>query len=901
MAQNGSPRRLVIVESPAKAKTIEQYLGPGYTVRASIGHIRDLPSKASQIPTEDRARFSEFAGVDVAKDFELFYEISPEKKSLITELRAALKEADELLLATDEDREGEAISWHLVQALKPKIPFRRMVFNEITKEAINAAAQNTREIDTNLVDAQEARRTVDRLFGYGVSPVLWRKIGSDARSAGRVQSVALRLLVDRERERMRFVSAGFWDITATCDPGGFEAGLRSLDGTDVARSSDFNDAGVLTKQCVVLDEAAAAALVEQLQGNSLTVVDVQSRPEVRKPKAPFTTSTLQQDASGRLKWGPQRTMRVAQSLYESGWITYMRTDSTALSETAMKAARAAVVEAFGASFAQSRQYSNKVKNAQEAHEAIRPAGDSFRPPAEARAALAQDQFLLYDLIWRRTVASQMADARLEATTARLNATLADGRVAGFVATGSVYTFLGWKAALEDVAEDADGGSSLDRRLPPLTAGQSVPVTDLAARGHTTNPPRRYSQASLVGELEKRGIGRPSTYASIITLLEDRGYALRKGSTLVPTFLGIAIVQLLEQHFGALVDYDFTASMEEELDEVSNGREPRLVALRRFYNGGEGFPGLQTLLAGFGDIDAKAVSSYRIGETDYFVRVGRYGAYVQQGEDGPRASIPADVEPDQLTAARAAEIIAAPSTDRELGTHPETGLPVVVRTGRYGPYVEEVLPEPEVAEGAKPARRKVGAPKPRRASLALGLTPLTVTLDDALRLLALPRVVGQQTGTGIEIRTNFGPSGPYVALMTDPRPDYRSLEDPEQVFSLTLEQAEHILAQPKVYRRGRAAAKPEVVVGVDPTTQRTIILKEGRFGPYVTDGETNASLGRVDDPTTLSVERASDLLAERRLAAPASGTTKSRSRAGSSRTARTTRAPRSTAGARRTSK
>ena len=455
MAQNGSPRRLVIVESPAKAKTIEQYLGPGYTVRASIGHIRDLPSKASQIPTEDRARFAEFAGVDVAKDFELFYEISPEKKSLITELRAALKEADELLLATDEDREGEAISWHLVQALKPKIPFRRMVFNEITKDAINAAAQNTREIDTNLVDAQEARRTVDRLFGYGVSPVLWRKIGSDARSAGRVQSVALRLLVDRERERMRFVSAGFWDITATCDPGAFEAGLRTLDGADIARSSDFNDAGVLTKSCVVLDEVAAATLVEQLQGNSLTVVDVQSRPEVRKPRAPFTTSTLQQDASGRLKWGPQRTMRVAQSLYESGWITYMRTDSTALSETAMKAARAAVDEAFGASFAQSRQYSNKVKNAQEAHEAIRPAGDSFRSPADARAALAHDQFLLYDLIWRRTVASQMADARLEATTARLNATLPDGRVAGFVATGSVYTFLDWKAALEDVAEEAD--------------------------------------------------------------------------------------------------------------------------------------------------------------------------------------------------------------------------------------------------------------------------------------------------------------------------------------------------------------------------------------------------------------------------------------------------------------
>jgi DNA topoisomerase-1 len=573
-------------------------------------------------------------------------------------------------------------------------------------------------------------------------------------------------------------------------------------------------------------------------------------------------------------------MRVAQSLYESGWITYMRTDSTSLSETAMKAAHAAVEDAFGASYAQPRQYANKVKNAQEAHEAIRPAGDSFRGPAQARAALTQDQFLLYDLIWRRTVASQMADARLEATSVRLSTKLSDGRIAGFVANGSVYIFLGWKAALEDVAEEGDGSSSLDKRLPPLAVGQAVQVMELAAKGHTTNPPRRYSQASLVGELEKRGIGRPSTYASIITLLEDRGYALRKGSALVPTFLGIAIVQLLEQHFGALVDYEFTASMEEELDEVSNGREPRLVALRRFYNGGEGFPGLQTLLAGFGDIDAKAVSSYRIGDSDYFVRVGRYGAYVQEGEDGARASIPADVEPDQLTAERAAEIIAAPSTDRELGTHPDTGLPVVVRTGRYGPYVEEVLPEVPVAEGAKPARRKAAAPKPRRASLAMGLTPQTVTLDDALQLLSLPRVVGQQTGTGIEIRTNFGPSGPYVALMTDPRPDYRSLEQPEQVFSLTLEEAENILAQPKVFRRGRAAAKPEVVVGVDPTTQRSIILKEGRFGPYVTDGETNASLGKVDDPSTLSVERASDLLAERRLAGPS--VKPARSRAGASR-------------------
>ena len=868
-----SPRRLVIVESPAKAKTIEQYLGPGYTVRASIGHIRDLPSKASQIPVEERARFAEFAGVDVDHDFEMFYEITADKKALITELRAALKDADELLLATDEDREGEAISWHLVQALKPKIPYRRMVFNEITKEAITAAVDATREIDTHLVDAQEARRTVDRLFGYGVSPVLWRKIGSDARSAGRVQSVALRLLVDRERERMRFVAAAFWDITATCDPGSFEATLRTIDGKDIARSSDFNDSGKLTKEAVLLDEGSALQIQSGLQGRALAVTDVQSRPEVRKPRAPFTTSTLQQDASSRLKWGPQRTMRVAQSLYENGWITYMRTDSTSLSETAMKAARSAVEDIYGAAYAFPRQYANKVKNAQEAHEAIRPAGDTFQTPGQAQSKLNQDQFLLYDLIWKRTVASQMADARLEATTMKLSATLSDGRVAGFVANGIVYTFLGWKAALEDVTDEDDGKNSLDRRLPSLSAGAQVDVIDMSAAGHSTNPPRRYSQAALVGELEKRGIGRPSTYASIITLLENRGYAVRKGSSLVPTFLGIAIVQLLEQHFGALVDYDFTASMEEELDEVSNGREPRLVALRRFYDGGADFPGLKTLLAGFGDIDAKAVSSYRIGESNFFVRVGRYGAYVQDGDDGARANLPADVEPDQLTVERAAEIIAAPSTDRELGVHPDTGLPVVVRTGRYGPYVEESLPEtPEVKPAAKRGKAVV---KPRRSSLVMGLTPATVTLDDALRLLTLPRVVGAQAETGIEIRTNFGPSGPYVALMTDPRPDYRSLEDPEQVFTLTVESAQEILAQPKVFRRGRAAAKPEVVVGTDPTTQRKIVLKDGRFGPYVTDGETNASLGKVDDPTTLSVERASDLLAERRLAEPSGSKPKPR--------------------------
>ena len=877
MAGSSGVRRLVIVESPAKAKTIEQYLGPGYTVRASIGHIRDLPSKASQIPAEDRARFAEFAGVDVDSDFELFYEVSADKKSLITELRAALKDADELLLATDEDREGEAISWHLVQALKPKVPYRRMVFNEITKEAITAAVDATREIDTDLVDAQEARRTVDRLFGYGVSPVLWRKIGPDARSAGRVQSVALRLLVERERERMKFVAAAFWDITATCEPGDFEAQLRTVDGKDIARSSDFDDSGRLSKDCLVLDESHAQDLLAALREQALTVTDVQSRPETRKPRAPFTTSTLQQDASSRLKWGPQRTMRVAQSLYESGWITYMRTDSTSLSETAMKAARAAVEELYGASYALPRQYANKVKNAQEAHEAIRPAGDSFRTPGQAQSQLNQDQFLLYDLIWKRTVASQMADAKLEATTVQLTAHTGDGRTAGFVAHGSVYTFLGWKAALEDVTDDEDGKNSLDRRLPNLSVGDIVSVSGLTADGHTTKPPRRFSQAALVGELEKRGIGRPSTYASIITLLENRGYALRKGSSLVPTFLGIAIVQLLEQHFSALVDYAFTASMEEELDEVSNGREPRLDALTRFYRGGGGFPGLRTLLDGFGDIDAKAVSSYRITDSEYFVRVGRYGAYVQEGEDGPRASIPADIEPDQLTAQRAAAVIAAPSTDRELGIHPDTGLTVVVRTGRYGPYVEESLPEPPDAEtSAKPKRAKAGAPKPRRASLSMGLTPETVTLSDALRLLSLPRVVGHHPDSGLEIRTNFGPSGPYVALMTDPRPDYRSLEEPEQVFSLTLDGALGILAQPKVFRRGRGAAKPEVVVGTDPTTNRKIILKEGRFGPYVTDGETNASLGKVDDPATLSVERASDLLAERRLAEPTSAKKPSRS-------------------------
>jgi DNA topoisomerase I len=841
---------LVIVESPAKAKKIAGYLGPGYTVMASIGHIRDLASRASELPEDDRKKPWAKLAVNVDEGYKPYYVVHAAKESTIRDLKRALKDADELLLATDEDREGEAISWHLLEVLRPKVPVHRMVFNEITPEAIREAVASPRELDMQLVDAQETRRIVDRLYGYPVSEVLWKKIGREARSAGRVQSVAVRLVVDRERERIAFTSASYWDIDGTFTPGDFAARLTAVDGVRVATGRDFSEQGRLQGDDVVLlDEAAATRLTKGLSGVTFTVRSVVQKPGQRKPQAPFMTSTLQQEASNRLRWGSQRTMRVAQSLYENGYITYMRTDSTTLSEQALKAAREQVRQLYGAQYLedQPRRYDKKVKNAQEAHEAIRPAGDAFRTPGQLAAELNADQLALYDLIWKRTVASQMVNARVATTTVKLGAASADGKDAEFTASGTVVVFPGFYAALKDISEDSGDD---ERELPNLTEGQSLQASSLEPSGHTTTPPARYTEAKLVQALEELGIGRPSTYAAIMTTILDRGYVWKKGSALVPSFTAFAVIRLLEEHFSALVDYQFTASMENILDLIANGEIDRIEQLEAFWRGGDSltgpFPGVKHLTEDLGAIDAREIATMPIDGTDAMLRVGRYGAYVERGEE--RANIPIGLAPDELTAQKAEELLALPSGDRPLGVHPDTGLPIVAKTGRYGPYVSEELPE--------------GSPKsakPRTASLFADMSLDTVTLEDALALLSLPRVVGTDPSTGEEITALNGRYGPYMMRGKESR----TLNDQREIFSVTLEQALAVFAQPKA-RRGRGqAAGPLREVGADPTTGKMIVVKDGRFGPYVTDGETNASLRTVDDPMTVSVERASDLLSERR--------------------------------------
>ena len=849
---------LVIVESPAKAKKIAGYLGDGYTVLASVGHVRDLAAKASEIPAEDRKKPWAKLAVNVDDAFQPFYVIHESKKATIKELKAALKNADELLLATDEDREGEAISWHLLEVLDPKVPVKRMVFNEITPEAIREAVRNPRDLDMRLVDAQETRRVVDRLYGYPVSEVLWKKIGKDAKSAGRVQSVAVRLVVDKERERIAFTSAQYWGIDAEFLPGPFPGRLSAIDGAKVASGGDFDETGKLSREgAVQLDEEAANALVAALAGRSFTVASVVQKPASKKPKAPFMTSTLQQEASGRLRWGAQRTMRVAQSLYENGYITYMRTDSTTLSDQAINAARKQARELYGAEYVPDapRRYDRKVKNAQEAHEAIRPAGETFRTPAEVAGELVGDEFALYDLIWKRTVASQMVNAQTATTTAKLRTQASDGRDIEFTASGTVVTFPGFMAALRDVTNDDD-----ERELPDLTEGQRVDAASLTAEGHATKPPARYNEASLVAKLEELGIGRPSTYASIMSTILDRGYVWKKGSSLVPSFTAFAVIRLLEEHFSALVDYDFTANMENVLDMIASGEIDRVQQLEAFWRGGHSvngeFPGIKKLTEDLGSIDARGIATFPINGSDASLRVGRYGAYVERGEE--RANIPVGLAPDELTAGKAEELLAEPSGDRELGVDPETGNVIVAKSGRYGPYVSEVLPE--------------GSPKsakPRTASLLSDMKPSTVTLQEALKLLSLPRIVGVDPGDGEEIKAQNGRYGPYLTKGTDSR----SLESEEQIFSVTLEQALALFAQPK-QRRGRGqAAGPLREVGMDPTSGRLIVVREGRFGAYVTDGETNATLRVVDDPMTVSIERASDLIAERRARGPAKKTTK----------------------------
>ncbi|GAB3479666.1 type I DNA topoisomerase [Nocardiopsis coralliicola] len=885
---DGSGRNaLVIVESPAKAKTIAGYLGPGFTVESSIGHIRDLPTKAAEIPARIKGEPWARLGVDVDHGFEPVYVVNTDKKSHVKKLKDLLAQADELYLATDEDREGEAIAWHLREELNPKIPVRRMVFNEITRDAIQHAAANTRDLNLRLVDAQETRRILDRLYGYEVSPVLWKKVMPKL-SAGRVQSVATRLVVERERERIAFTSADYWGLKGVFDtlgaaadgPGTFTAALATVDGARVAVGRDFTAQGELkTPDGVVhLDEESARGLAERLSGCDFAVRSVERKPYRRSPYAPFRTTTLQQEASRKLGLSAKQTMQVAQRLYENGFITYMRTDSTTLSDSALGAARGQASRLYGADYIppKPRIYSSKVKNAQEAHEAVRPAGDTFRTPAET--GLSGAEFRLYELIWKRTVASQMKDAVGESVTVKVTGTSSSGEAVEFTATGKIITFHGFLKAYVEGSDDPEAElDDRERRLPQVDEGQPLKAEAVEPEGHSTRPPARYTEATLVKEMEDREIGRPSTYASIIGTILDRGYVFKKGSALVPSFLAFAVVQLLERHFGELVDYDFTARMEDMLDGIARGDAERVPWLRRFYFGDDDAAGLKELVGDhLSEIDPREVSSFPIRGTDIMMRVGRYGPYMER--EGQRVNVPEDLAPDELTPEKAEELFAAPSGDRELGTDPETGHTVVVKSGRFGPYVTEVLPEPaedaaaekgeKAADGKKKpaARGKKAAVKPRTASLLKSMSPETVTLEDGLRLLSLPRVVGELDGE--QVTAQNGRFGPYLKKGTDSR----SLETEEQMFTVTVEEAQELFAKPK-QRGRRAAAAPLRELGEDPASGAKMVVKDGRFGPYVTDGETNASLRKGDEVESVTDERAAELLAERRAKAPAKKTAK----------------------------
>ncbi|MCX4780106.1 type I DNA topoisomerase [Streptomyces sp. NBC_01264] len=875
-------RRLVIVESPAKAKTIKGYLGPGYVVEASVGHIRDLPSGAAEVPDKYTGEVRRL-GVDVEHDFAPIYVVNADKKAQVRKLKELLAESDELFLATDEDREGEAIAWHLQEVLKPKVPVHRMVFHEITKDAIRDAVANPRELNQRMVDAQETRRILDRLYGYEVSPVLWKKVMPKL-SAGRVQSVATRMVVEKERERIAFRSAEYWDLTGTfatgragdaSDPSTLVARLNTVDGKRVAQGRDFGSTGQLKSEVLHLDETNARALAAALAETSFAVRSVESKPYRRSPYAPFRTTTLQQEASRKLGFGAKATMQVAQKLYENGFITYMRTDSTTLSDTAVSAARAQVTQLYGAEYLpeKPRVYAGKVKNAQEAHEAIRPSGDRFRTPAET--GLTGDQFRLYELIWKRTVASQMKDAVGNSVTVKIGGRSADGRDAEFSASGKTITFHGFMKAYVEGADDPNAElDDREKRLPQVAEGDALSAEDITVDGHSTKPPARYTEASLVKELEEREIGRPSTYASIIGTILDRGYVFKKGTALVPSFLSFAVVNLLETHFGRLVDYDFTAKMEDDLDRIARGEAQSVPWLKRFYFGaedatevvpadGDALGGLKELVTDLGAIDAREISSFPVGE-GIVLRVGRYGPYVERGEKDSeghqRADVPEELAPDELTVEYAEELFAKPSGEFELGKDPISGNEIVAKDGRYGPYVTEILPEGTPKTGKN-------AVKPRTASLFQSMSLDTVTLEDALRLMSLPRVVGVDA-EGAEITAQNGRYGPYLKKGTDSR----SLETEDQLFAITLEQALAIYAQPK--QRGRAAAKPPLKeLGTDPVSEKPVVVKDGRFGPYVTDGETNATLRRDDDVETITPERGYELLAEKRAKGPVKKTAK----------------------------
>ena len=863
-------RRLVIVESPTKAVSLAKFLGPDYIVESSRGHVRDLPTGASEVPAKYKGEKWARTGVNIDADFEPLYVVAADKKSTIRELKAKLKDVDELYLATDEDREGEAIAWHLLDELKPKIPVRRMVFHEITPEAILAAVENTRDLDHDLVDAQETRRILDRLYGYEVSPVLWKKVMPKL-SAGRVQSVATRLIVDRERERMAFTPASYADIEAVLDAGEsaeprtFTARLVTFDSRRIAAGRDFDSSGQLVGSSLLqLSEETAEQLAQALVNGSYTVSGVEAKSYTRRPYPPFRTTTLQQEAGRKLGFTAQRTMSVAQELYERGFITYMRTDSVNLAASAVAAAREQVKQLYGGKYLPDtpRTYTSKVKNAQEAHEAIRPAGESFRTPDQT--GLSGDQLRLYELIWKRTIASQMADAIGETVTVKIGATLPDrvaitdvatGEVvesgrAGFTASGRTFTFLGFlKAYVESVEE----GSSDDEqaRLPKLKSGHHLDAEKVTAEAHQTRPPSRYTEPSLVAKLEELEIGRPSTYAAIIRTITARDYVHKQGSALVPTWLAFAVTRLLEEHFSKLVDYDFTAGMEDTLDEIASGDAARVAVLKAFYYG-DGDDGLQKLVNELGDIDARKLSTFGLGD-GIDVRVGRYGTYVEDA-DGRRANVDPDLPPAGLTVELAKELLDKPAAeDREIGVDPDTGRTIVAKDGRYGPYVTEVL-----AEGSPKTA------KPRTGSLFSSMSIETVTLEQALQLLSLPRVVG--TGAdGEAITAQNGRYGPYLKKGTDSR----SLTSEDQIFTITLAEAEEIYAQPKTRGRGaRAAAGPLRELGADPATSKPVVIKDGRFGPYVTDGETNATLRRVDSVETMTLERAAELLAEKRAKGPA---------------------------------
>jgi DNA topoisomerase-1 len=893
-------KKLVIVESPTKMRSIQGYLGDGYEVLSSVGHIRDLADKRD-IPADKKQAYGKYS-IDIDNGFDPYYVESERGKKTVAELKRALKGADELLLATDEDREGEAIAWHLLETLKPKVPVKRMVFHEITKDAIRAAVDNTRELDLALVDAQETRRILDRLYGWDVSPVLWFKV-QQGTSAGRVQSAATRLVVDRERERMAFVSASYWDIEALAAPNrpkgtdeAFATRLARVDGAVLARGTDFDDRGQLKKAVLVLDEAQVRELAAAIEAaGEASVSNLESKPGTRSPKAPFTTSTLQQEAGRKLSMSAKHAMSVAQRLYEKGFITYMRTDSTALSKQAIRAAREQAVAMYGEKAVplNPRVYASKSKNAQEAHEAIRPSGETFRTPADVSSELDRDEQRLYDLIWKRTMASQMSDAKYETTTVTLEVD-AGGRRAEFTASGTVYTFKGFLEAYEEGRDEkrGDADKADDQSLPAMAVGDVLRLKDVEPKGHSTSPKPRYTEASLVKALEEKGIGRPSTFASIIDVILNRGYVTKRGQALIPSWLAFSVVRLLEQHFADLVDYDFTAALEDDLDAIARGEQKREDWLKEFYFGSEDHVGLRNIVDNLGEIDARALNSTPIGDVAT-LRFGKYGPYLEVADkENPdaeprRVNIPEDLAPDELTPERAQELIDAPvAGDRVLGENPANGKLVVVKDGRFGPYVQEADPPAEeeideatgevrpvaapveapAAEGtAAPKKRATkkapAAPKPRTASLFKSMSVDTLDLETALRLLDLPRVVGADPETGAEITAQNGRYGPYLKKGTDSR----TLTSEQQIFDITLEEALAVYAQPKYGARGASSALKEFEN--DPTSGKPIKLKDGRFGPYVTDGETNATIPRGEEALEVTFERAVQLLADKRAKGP----------------------------------